>query len=297
MSLTTTIGVFPGLYPASLRKIFVIMAALLMPACDGLAQDESAAEQKFFAMMNEARVAAGLPSLKSDPQVKAAARSHLSAFITNRKISTRFAGEAGLQERLESAGVLCGAATEIMTMAPDLNRPLEELIGSDSKKVLLDSRLTVADVAAVKDGNMWFVVADLIQPQQGLSIEEVEKKILASIHDLRRKKELSQLKGFWSKRLRAVAGEMAKKNSLKVEISDPPDALSYGGDRAYAQSYAYTTLNPQNLPQSLIDMPYDPKITAVAVGVCYGKSKTYPNGICWIVVQLYAAPASERKPN
>jgi hypothetical protein len=182
-----------------------------------------------------------------------------------------------------------------MAMTPDLNRPIEQLIGDDAKKTILDPRLTVADVAAAKSGTMWFVVADLIQPQQALSIEEVERLILTSIHDLRRAKGMTPLKGFWSKRLRTVAGEMAKKDSLKVEIPDPPDAGFMRSPGPYARSFAYTSFNPQELPQSIIAMPNDPKIDTIAVGACFAKTKTYPNGMYWIVVQLYDAASPSAK--
>ena len=158
--------------------------------------------------------------------------------------------------------------------------------------MILDPRMTVAGVVAAKDGNMWFVVADLIQPQQGLSIEEVEKRILSSIHDLRRAKDMTPLKGLWSKRLRAVAAEMAKKDSLNVEISDPTDAGIIGSAGPYARAVAYTSSTPWELPQSIVAMPKDPKINTAAVGVYFAKSKTYPNGIYWIVVQFYAGASS-----
>jgi hypothetical protein len=298
MPLTMTTGLFKKMHSVYFQKLLLLLAGFLLPICNAGAQNDPAAEQQFFALMNDVRASAGLPLLKPDLHVKESASLHLSQFVNNRRISSLFAGERALQERLQSAGVLCGAASEIMAMAPDLNRPIEQLIGDDAKKTILDPRLTIADVAAVKSGNMWFVVADLIQPQQGLSIEEVEKLILTSVHDLRRAKGLRPLKGFWSKRLRAAAGEMAKKDSLNVEIPDAPDASFMGSDRPYARAFAYTSFNPKELPQSIVAMPDDPKINTIAVGACFAKSKTYPNGMYWIVIQLYAAASpSKTKSN
>jgi hypothetical protein len=267
-----------------------LTAILAVPApCD------PAIEDKVLSLMNTVRTKSGLPALKADSHLKESARMHLTEFVKNQEISIQYADEPALQDRLKMANVLCGSTGEIMLKVSNLDAPAEQLFSKEHKDILLNPKMSAANVVAEQSGDSWFIVADLIQPLQELSPAEVEKLVVSAIQDLRRTKNIMPLNYSASSRLRSTACEMAKKDTLKVYVPNPTEGGSTPGSASpILRNFAFTNLDPRELPQSIVTMPQDPKINSIAVGTCFASSTTYPNGIYWIVIQFYGTGLGRR---
>ena len=90
MRLTVKTCLLGELHITPFQRLLLLLAGLLLPICNAGAQNDPAAEQKFFALMNAVRAAAGLPLLKPESQLQESARLHLSQFVKYRQISNRY---------------------------------------------------------------------------------------------------------------------------------------------------------------------------------------------------------------
>jgi hypothetical protein len=278
-----------------LTGLLLFFIYFIFAICKADAQGDPAVEEKVFSLMNTSRTLAKLTPLKTDSRLKDTARLHLAQLMKNQQASNQYAGEPSLQERMRIANVQCGSIGEISLVLSDLNQLADKLLNADYRDVLLNPKLSAADVVAEQNGGVWFIVANLIQPLKEMTPAEIEKLIAAAIQDLRTAKKIMPLNYNASSRLRSIACEMAKKDTLKVVIPNPREAgNSPGSATPLVRNFAFTSLDPQILPQSIVDMPHDPKLDSIAVGTCYGSTANYPNGTYWIAIQLYGTGLGKR---
>jgi len=278
------------------RKQFALAACGLVVLICGLAwADESAADEsgaKLLAMMNAVRVSAGVPALTADKRIDDAATLHLAEFVTNQTVSDQFEGEPTLLERLRMAEVPGATAGEIMLKAASLDQVLELLKRADIQKLLVNPAYSVAGSATMQSGDALFIVANLVRPLQALSAEEVENLVVDAVQQSRLRVNLTAFKVIPLPQLRASACEMVKKDSLKVQ---PVDVYSgHLNAPSEIHNFTFTAADPRILPGSIENAGGDPKINSISVGVCYGKSKSYPDGTYWVGAILYRTKVSVR---
>jgi hypothetical protein len=281
-------------YVSPCRKAIALVVFILCSTMRAQDSYDHATEDKFISFVNELRAGAGVSPLKPDPLTKYAAGLHLLEFVKNKQASDQYEGEPSLRERLKMAGVSFGAAEQVMLTVADIDRAREKVTTSDEiKEVLLSPKYVFAGVAAMRSGSQLFLVANLIQPLQTLSMDEVEGLVVKAVQHLREVKKITPLKSLPMKRLRSVACEMAKKDSLKVEGIDP--YMGYiGAPAAGTLQYAFTTFDPGTLSSSMQGMRHDPKINAISIGACFASSRTYPNGTYWVIAVLYGVGERDR---
>jgi hypothetical protein len=68
------------------------------------------------------------------------------------------------------------------------------------------------------------------------------------------------------------------------------DRLATRSMRGLAQRYSvvsYTNLHPEVLPANAARLIGDHRVRNVAVGVCYGRTDTYPTGVYWVGLAIY----------
>jgi hypothetical protein len=246
--------------------------------------------EELLLMMNDVRTKAGLKALNQDRRIGDAAALHLAQFVKNGQISDQFEGEPSLQERLRMAQVASGAAAEIVLRVPDLDHVPEVLKRDDIQKVLLDPAYSLAGVAQTQSGGELFIVANLVRPLQSLSADEVEKATIDSLQQARTSAKQMRFKVVQMRQLRGMACDMAKKDSLKAAPVNP--YFGYiGGPSRDVRNLTFTTVDPGVLPHSVQIAGDDPRINTASVGVCFAPSKTYPDGIYWVAIVLYASGA------
>lgn len=273
-----------------LSKNLLLAAAVATLPCIAAAQESSdaAIAGKLLSMLNQVRTDAGLPVLKADTRLNSAASVHLYEFANSGEISDQFEGEPSLVERLRAAKVYSGSAGEIMLKVADVDQVPGQLRASESaRRVLLNPKFSLAGIAQINTGTQLFIVANLVQPLDALSPDEVETLIVEAAQRARESHKLLPFKSLPMRRLRGLACDMAKKDSLKVAAIDP--AMEYGNAlTTVGQTLVFTTRDPQVLPASVQAVGFDPKISVISVGACFARSPTHPDGTYWVGLMFWA---------
>jgi hypothetical protein len=239
-------------------------------------------------MLNDVRTKAGLVALKPDQKISDAAALHLGEFVTHGEIAEQFDGEPSLLERLRMAQVLSGPAGEIMLHAKGLDQVPGFLRASDVQKVLLNPAYSLAGIAQIEHGQELFIVVNLVQPLQSLSQDEVENLLIDALQQARKNAKLMPFKVVPMRQLRGTACDMATKDSLKAAPVNPYSGY-IGAPSNDVRNLTFNTFDPGVLPHGIQVGGDDPKIKTASVGVCFGKSKSYPDGIYWVAIVLYGS--------
>lgn len=246
-----------------------------------------------LSMLNDVRTKAGLAALTMDQRISDAAAMHLASFITNERIADQFDGEPSLLGRLRMAQVLSGSAGEIMLRAKTIDQVPALLKAADIQKALLNPAYSLAGVAQMQHGPEIFIVADLVRPLRSLSPDEVENLMIDSLQQARRDAKLINFKIVPMRQLRGTACDMAKKDSLKTAPINPYSGY-IGTPSNDVRNFTFTAVDPGALPHNIQVAGDDPKINTASLGVCFAKSKTYPDGIYWVALVLYGGGALQK---
>jgi uncharacterized protein YkwD len=272
-------------------SLLAICALTILPcwADDAPARDQT---DVLLSMLNDIRAKAGLTPLKTDGRVNDAAAMHLAQFVEKGEISDQFDGESSLLERLRMAQIPSGAAGEIMVRTKSLEQVPELLKSDQFKKALLNPAYSLVGFAQVQQGQELFIVANLVRPLQTLSPDEVENLLLDSLQQARNNAKLMAFKINPMRQLRSAACDMAKKDSLKTAPVNP--YFGYVGSPSQnVRNFTFTTIDPGALPHNIQIAGDDPKINTASAGVCFAKSKTYPEGVYWVILVLYGSGAQK----
>jgi uncharacterized protein YkwD len=137
-------------------------AALLAPAH---AQPKTeTAEHQLFDAINAYRASMGLPRLREDSGLIAAARQHANLLAAKGQLSHQLPMEASLSGRAHQAGVRYRSLAENVAQGPDARNLCDQWIHSAPHRAnLLDSDMDSMGIGiAERDGKL-FAVADLAQ--------------------------------------------------------------------------------------------------------------------------------------
>jgi len=239
------------------------------------------AERELFELANQARVQAGLAPLYTDDGLTEAAREHAAAIAERQQLSHQLPGEAPLAQRLGTSTNLhleCGG--ENVANAATVDQIYASLMRSaPHRENLLNPSFNVAGFGVVRNGYLLFVTQDFGEGRATYSTQTSEDLVAASVVQMRQQQRRSDLQRLNSRAAQAAACSMAQVNSLNTPMS-----------REMAQSrylLRYTSNQPQSLPSSAPRAIGDRKISAFAVGSCYAKTASYPNGVYWVALMFY----------
>jgi len=277
-------------WSALTMKNAVILVAMVMVSFFAWGQNLPDREiaDKVFSMANQVRVAAGLPALKADPRINDAATLHVVEFAKDGHPADQYGDEPWLMERLRMAEVRAGAAGEILLSVPDVDHVPEQMKTAEPvRNTLLNPKFTLAGFAVLRGGPQLYIVGNLVQLLEDLSIEQVEDLVVDTVQHRRMAVKIMPFKVIPMHQLRERACGMVKKDSLKATPVDPYlDKFPAPPSRDF-RILAFTASDPRVLSDTIRGPADDPKLNALSVGVCFGSSKTYPTGTYWIVLEFY----------
>jgi uncharacterized protein YkwD len=142
----------------------------------------SGAEKLLFDQLNESRVLAGLPALRWDAELAAAARTHCALMVQHEDLSHQFPGEPALQQRLRQAGVGFSAAAENVAVAPTAEEIHYEWMHSPPHRAnILDPQLTAVGIATIPGNQGVYAVQDFALATEKATLTQQEEKIRALI--------------------------------------------------------------------------------------------------------------------
>jgi len=232
-------------------------------------------------MANKARAQAGLAPLQLDEGLTQAARAHAAALAARQQLSHQLPGEPSLAQRLAaSSTVHLDRAGENVSFAPSVDQAQQGLMRSPPhRENLLNAAYNVAGFGVVRSGYTLYVAQDFGHGLPTYSAQTSEDIVAASVSRIRSGANLSLLRRLDGSGAQAAACSMAGKNSLKTPLS-----------HEIAQSHyllRYTSDQPQTLPSSAGQAIGDREVHAFAVGSCYARTVSYPNGVYWITLLFY----------
>jgi len=242
---------------------------------------DTQAEQQLLQLANEARTRIGAPALHFDEGLIMAARAHAQVMAQQGQLSHQFDGEPSLPHRLAATSNLrLDHAGENVALDVSPGQAHQHLMHSPPhRENLLDPSFNVAGFGVIRFGERLYVVQDFGHSIPSYTAEQTEETIAAAIARARRAEHLSALTRRPDSELRSAVCSMALEDRLATRAM-----------RRLAQHYStasYTNLHPEILPANVVRLIGDQRFSNVAVGVCYGRTGTYPSGVYWVGLAFY----------
>lgn len=238
-------------------------------------RDDDGARQ-LARLVNRERERAGLERLEWDERIAEAAWRHARLMAERGDLSHQFPGEAKLRDRMAAMGARFNDDAENVAYDSDVEGAHIHLMQSPGHRAnILNPRYNAIGTAVVWRGGRVFVVEDFARSMTEESDVQVAAKVLAAFNRQRRAKRLAPVT--LARDLHAAACRMAETDKVSTAGMSTVGATSL---------VAYTTFQPDELPQSVKERVGDP-LSSVAIGACFARTKNYPSGIDWVVMAFY----------
>jgi len=119
------------------------------------------AEQQLFSAANRARREVGIPQLKWNDALAAAARKHALQMEKQESVSHQFPGEPSLPSRVSQAGARFVWLAENVDQGPDAGAVQSRLMKSPLHRAnILDKDMDSLGIGVIAEGGQLFVVED-----------------------------------------------------------------------------------------------------------------------------------------
>jgi len=142
-------------------RLAVAAISSLMLCASASAQMAARAEHELFAEVNQARRTYGLPALRWDESLAAAARQHAAVMAQHGEAEHVFAGEATVSARVKQAGARFSWLAENVAQGPAASFIHAEFMKSPNHRAnVLDGDMDSIGVGVVTRGQQLFVVED-----------------------------------------------------------------------------------------------------------------------------------------
>jgi uncharacterized protein YkwD len=141
-------------------------------------------DEILFDHVNESRVLTGLPVLRWDANLAAAAKKHCALMVQHAALSHQFPGEQGLKERVRDAGAEFTVVAENVALAPTPDEIHDEWMHSPPHRAnILDPELTSIGIAEMPGNRGLYAVQDFSRAVENLTLPEQEEKVRALISE------------------------------------------------------------------------------------------------------------------
>jgi uncharacterized protein YkwD len=238
------------------------------------------AEQQLLDLANQARAQAGAPRLTLDAGLSRAARAHAEAMFAARQLSHQFTGEPSLPQRLATATpTQLDQEGENVALDFDAEKGHQHLMLSAPHRAnLLNPAYNVIGLGVVRSGDRLYIVQDFGHALPNYSAAEVKDRVAATVAQARHQAKQPDL----------VRRDLLTADDAACSMTQA-DKLGTSPIRQLAQRYTvltYTSLHPETLPASAGHALSSHNLRSFSVGVCYGRTETYPTGVYWVVLSL-----------
>lgn len=265
------------------RLLFrLVQATILMNLVLSVpAQDNAnpAAERELLDLASQSRTRAQVGPLKMENCLVVAARRHAVEMAERQQLSHQFSGEPALSDRVAATCSLhLDEVAENVAFANSAAEAHDGFMKSPPhRENLLHPSYNVMGVGVVQRGSNLFVVEDFGHDLPSYSTMQASELIAGSIAKTREAAHQPALKQEDSSAVQSEACDLARADSLKS-----PSAHS--GARYVLR---FTTMEPQTLPAAGAKAIADGTLSGFAEGACFARSASYPNGVYWVVLELY----------
>jgi uncharacterized protein YkwD len=235
---------------STLWSRFAILAALSLTLAfllQAAPPQSSTADQTLLNAANHDRAAAGLPALRWDPALAAAAHQHALRMARANQLSHQFPGEPPVQDRARQAGARFSMIAENVAQGPTVTGLHTQWMNSTPHRAnILDPDLNAVGISVVQSGNMLFAVQDFSTSVPSLSPEEQEQDVA------------SQLSAY----------------GLQITTGSPDARKTCESDRAFsgprpAAILRYEMADLSHLPDEVLQKAASGKFHSASIGACH----------------------------
>ena len=248
------------------------------PASSG---EDSAAERQLLELANQDRRKAGVPPLRADESLTAAARAHAQLLVANAQLEHQFPGEPSLLQRIAQVSSLrldrageniahdfCAAGAEQSFM-----------LSPPHRENLLDRGFNVAGFAAIWSRGRLYVVQDFGHEVVAHTAAQTRELVSHAVNDVRTQAGLMQLSQYAPAKLDDAVCTLAQERLPSTRLLQ----TAYDNRRIIT----YTQSRPEILPQGALRLLRNSELRQFAVGSCYARNAAYPTGMYWVAILLY----------
>jgi uncharacterized protein YkwD len=252
-------------------------SASVQPSPNNSSGYDVEAERQLFEMANEARTQAGVSPLQMDEGLTQAARQHSAVMADRQQLSHQFSGELFLTQRLAATSSLhLDRAGENVSYSPSVFQSEEGLMHSpEHRENILNPAYNIAGFGVMRRGYILYVTQDFGHGLPSYSAQQAEQIVEQNVAHMRRGFTLPQLHPMDKSPAQDSACTMARADTINT--TTPPGRYVL----------RYTTMQPETLPASAARAVQDPAARGLAVGTCYARTATYPNGVYWVELVFY----------
>jgi hypothetical protein len=164
-----------------------LFACLLMPSL-GLtyaqrpASTANVSEEYLKSAADQERAALGLPPLRFDAALAAAARKHAALMVQHNSISHQYGGEPDLANRASEAGARFSLITENVAQAPSAILVHTAWMHSEGHRHnLLDPKVDSVGISVISRNGQMFAVEDFARTVAALSFRQQEGEVAGAV--------------------------------------------------------------------------------------------------------------------
>jgi uncharacterized protein YkwD len=243
--------------------------------------EDIAAERELLELANRDRREAGLPPLRSDESLTAAARAHAQLMIANAQLEHQFSGEPSLLQRIGqvSALRLDRAGENIAHDSCAAGAEQSFMLSPPHRRNLLDPGFNVAGFAAIRSHGWLYVVQDFGHEVSTHTVAQTRELVSHAVNDVRRQAGLTALSQYAPAKLDEAMCSLAQQGLPTARLLQ----TAYDNRRIIT----YTQSRPEILPQGALNLLRDRAVRQFAVGSCFARSANYPTGMYWVAILLY----------
>ncbi|HYU47557.1 MAG TPA: CAP domain-containing protein [Terriglobales bacterium] len=243
--------------------------------------EDTAAERELLQLANRDRREAGLPPLRTDESLTAAARAHAQLMVANAQLEHRFSGESSLLQRIAqvSALRLDRAGENIAHDSCTAGAEQSFMLSPPHRRNLLDPAFNVAGFAAIRSHGRLYVVQDFGHEVSTHTVAQTRELVSYAVNDVRRQAGLTALSQYASPKLDEAVCSLAQAGLPSARLLQ----TAYDNRRIIT----YTQSRPEILPQGAVRLLHDREVRQFAVGSCFARNAAYPTGMYWVAILLY----------
>jgi hypothetical protein len=237
----------------SLRHTVIIAITILLPQSAVAQGNKHGPEQTLFQSANRERTAQGLPPLKWDDALAAAAQQHALRLARQNTLSHQFPGEPDLSGRVAQAGAHFSSIAENIAEGPTAENIHEQWMKSPPhRRNLLDPQLDSIGISVAERNRTWFAVEDFSLAGGALSLQDQERVVAAQLQ---------------SRGLRLLKYTDDARRTCAMDNG-------YAGTHPPSFVLHYATTDLQGLPDMLERRIQSGQYHAATVGACPSSKKT-----------------------
>lgn len=259
--------------------VFSVLSIALSASGQSAGSWDSTSEHEILRLLNQERTQTGLQPLQMESQLVSAARRHSQRMAEHKALSHQFPGEPDLSARLAPAGLHFNASGENVAVNTTAVGAHKELMGSPPHRAnILNPRYNAIGIGVLRTGQQIWVTQDFVERLPVVSAADAEMQVARQFNDLRRSARAGTLPVIANPKLRHLACEMARHDSIS-----PAKA---GALPHVAQVVTFTVANLAQMPGYLHNMKTVPA-SGFSVGACYASSGTHSAPMYWIILAIY----------